>query len=183
MGRRLKDEGISVLFVDTNPDHVLMARQYGLQAETGDVLSNTFLESLDFSEIGHAICATPNFEVNTLAKQMLIEFFFDRRDILIIEPDHIVEHEEDERKRPFDPAFGVEVTHEWLHQHITAPEVFNVRMIEEKDLGKKALVDGEVPLFGISNQPDLKIFTQKYRPTPQRRDGRLSASPALFRKK
>ena len=165
MGRRLKDEGIAVLFVDTNPDHVAMARQYGLRAETGDVLSNTFLENLDLSEIGHAICATPNFEVNTLAKQMLMEYF-DRRDILIVEPDHIVEHEHDERKRPFDPAFGVDVTHEWLHDNITDPKVFLVKTVEESD-PKRGLTDGEIPLFGINNAPDLKVFTQKYKPTPK----------------
>ena len=165
LGRRLQDEGIAVLFVDTNPDHVAIARQFGLRAETGDVLSNTFLEELDFSEIGHAICATPNFEVNTLAKQMLIEFF-DRRDILIIEPDHLVKLEDDVRKRPFDPAFGVDVTHEWLQGHITDPGVFMVRTIEENDL-KADPIEGEVPLFGISNAPDLKVFTEKYKPTPK----------------
>ncbi|MCH2156113.1 MAG: cation:proton antiporter [Opitutales bacterium] len=164
LGKKLQQQGVFVHFIDSNRDHVAMAREKGLSASTGDVLSNVFLEEQDFSEIGHVLCATTNYEVNTLAKQMLMEFF-DRRDILVIEPDHVVHNKEDERKRPFDPAFGSFVTHNWLEAHVTSESAINTREVPAEASNVKDLLVGVVPLFVLSeDKKELKIFTQKYRP-------------------
>lgn len=71
----LRDLKYSVCLVDSNWSHVTAARQQGLSAHYGNVLSEPLLERLDLSEIGRLVAVTPNDEVNTLAGLHLDEVF------------------------------------------------------------------------------------------------------------
>jgi len=63
----LVEGGVPVLLVDSNASNVYQAREEGLDAIQGDVLSTEVDRHLDFSEIGAMLAVLPNDEVNSLA--------------------------------------------------------------------------------------------------------------------
>ncbi len=75
MGVLLQTLGIRVVLVDSNPSHVAEARRAGLDAYTGDVLSNRVLEELDLDGIGASLALTSNNEVNSLCSLQFLEVF------------------------------------------------------------------------------------------------------------
>lgn len=58
---------VPVLLVDTNIRNVVKAREEGLEALRGDILSSELEAQLDFSDIGALLAVLPNDEVNSLA--------------------------------------------------------------------------------------------------------------------
>jgi len=58
---------VPVLLVDTNVRNVVKAREEGLEALRGDILSSELEAQLDFSDIGALLAVLPNDEVNSLA--------------------------------------------------------------------------------------------------------------------
>jgi len=64
-----------IMIVDINRDNVIAAHMQGLDASHGDILEESFVESLDMRGIGRAIALTPNAEINTLALQRLAREF------------------------------------------------------------------------------------------------------------
>jgi NhaP-type Na+/H+ or K+/H+ antiporter len=75
IAKTLQDLGITVKLIDSNPDHVSRARERGLDAERGDVLSEDVLEDLDLNGIGRLLITIPNDEVASLAALHLSEIF------------------------------------------------------------------------------------------------------------
>ncbi len=71
----LKEQGIYVFFVDSNKNNIKRARQEGLKARVGNILSENFQESLELSTIGKLFALTSNDEVNTLACLHFAEIF------------------------------------------------------------------------------------------------------------
>lgn len=65
----LNELGIRVRVADANFPNVSAARQEGLAAWYGNVLTDHAAEEIDLTGIGSIIAATPNDEVNTLASQ------------------------------------------------------------------------------------------------------------------
>ena len=63
----IQQAGFPVILADSNPVNARTARQMGLEAHSGNVLSERILEELQLSEIGHVLAMTPNSEVNSLA--------------------------------------------------------------------------------------------------------------------
>jgi NhaP-type Na+/H+ or K+/H+ antiporter len=75
IAKALKDEGITVLLLDTNDAQVSDARMNGLAAECMSVLSEAAQNELDLSGIGRLLAMTPNEEVNAMATRELAHFF------------------------------------------------------------------------------------------------------------
>jgi NhaP-type Na+/H+ or K+/H+ antiporter len=75
IAKTLQDLGITVKLIDSNPDRVSRARERGLDAERGDVLSEDVLEDLDLNGIGRLLITIPNDEVASLAALHLSEIF------------------------------------------------------------------------------------------------------------
>jgi NhaP-type Na+/H+ or K+/H+ antiporter len=91
----LQDLGITVQLIDSNPDHVERARERGLDAERGDVLSEDVVEDLDLNGIGRLLITIPNDEVASLAALHLSEIF-DVNDIFQLPARSTREHAEGE---------------------------------------------------------------------------------------
>lgn len=67
LGTALRDLGLDVLLVDTNPRNTAAARTIGLRTWHGSVLSQRFAEEAELAGIGNCIAMTPSSEVNRLA--------------------------------------------------------------------------------------------------------------------
>lgn len=82
----LKDAGFSVLLADTNWHNVTQARQEGLTAYFGNVLSEEARNQLDLAAIGKLITLTPNREVNHLVFVHFMDLFEQADMYMLAEP-------------------------------------------------------------------------------------------------
>ncbi len=73
IAKALQEEGFQVLLVDTNRDHVRVAKLEGLPAYYGSILSERTIEELPMSGIGRLLAITSNDEVNSLATRHFAE--------------------------------------------------------------------------------------------------------------
>jgi NhaP-type Na+/H+ or K+/H+ antiporter len=71
----VKEEGYSVLLVDTNPRNNAAARMAGLPVVYASIGSEFVQEQIDLGGIGRMLAMTPNDEVNTLAVMGMTERF------------------------------------------------------------------------------------------------------------
>jgi NhaP-type Na+/H+ or K+/H+ antiporter len=71
----LRDEGFTVLLVDTNPRNTSAARMAGLPVLYASIGSEFVQEEIDLGGIGRLLAMTPNDEVNTLAAMGMTERF------------------------------------------------------------------------------------------------------------
>ncbi len=71
----LKEEGLTVLLVDTNPRNNATARMAGLPMAYASIGSEFVQEEIDLGGIGRLFAMTPNDEVNTLAAMGFAERF------------------------------------------------------------------------------------------------------------
>jgi NhaP-type Na+/H+ or K+/H+ antiporter/Trk K+ transport system NAD-binding subunit len=71
----LRQQGISVVLVDTRADNVDAARALGLTAHAGNVLDEDLASELDLGGIGRLLAVTPNEYVNVLAVQRFRHVF------------------------------------------------------------------------------------------------------------
>jgi NhaP-type Na+/H+ or K+/H+ antiporter len=71
----VKEEGFTVLLVDTNPRNNSSARMAGLPVAYASIGSEFVQEEIDMGGIGRMLAMTPNDEVNTLAVMGMTERF------------------------------------------------------------------------------------------------------------
>ncbi len=71
----LRDEGFSVLMVDTNPRNNAAARMAGIPVDYASIGSEFVQEEIDLGGIGRLLAMTPNDEVNALAALEFAERF------------------------------------------------------------------------------------------------------------
>ncbi|HZK01335.1 MAG TPA: sodium:proton antiporter [Anaerovoracaceae bacterium] len=67
MGHSLQTNGFQVTLIDTNRISVNKAREDGLTAHIGNILSSEIEDRIDFNSIGKLLAITSNDEVNSLA--------------------------------------------------------------------------------------------------------------------
>ncbi len=67
LAKLLNSEGIKLTLVDSNWSHVSAARQLGVTAHHGNILSEHTMEELELDGLGRLLALTPNDEVNALA--------------------------------------------------------------------------------------------------------------------
>jgi NhaP-type Na+/H+ or K+/H+ antiporter len=75
IAKTLQEEDFQVLLVDTNREHVRVAKLEGLPAHYGSVLSERTIEELPLGGIGRLLAITSNDEVNSLATRHFGELF------------------------------------------------------------------------------------------------------------
>ncbi len=158
----LQDIGVYVCLIDTNRFNISKAKADKIPAHCGNVLSDEFLESIDLSEIGHAICLTPNNEVNAFAQTTLIEFI-ERSHIHYLMPESFDERDV-EHAKPLNPLFKKDINFSYFNNQLRNGSKFDFMIIEEEisvndlinKLDKKIL-----PLFLINKDNTVEIFTEK----------------------
>lgn len=170
LAKALRDAGAEVIFVDTNRHHVGRARTEGFDAYCGNILSDEFIEEMDFSEIGHAVTVTQNNEVNSFAEMTLVEYI--ERSYI-----HPLPHEEgvgnNTERKALDPLFTTTAPYSFFTKQLANGAKFKVRKLEgpldtvslEEEFGLKIL-----PLFGVKKDGLVRVFTEKVTPTLEAED-------------
>ncbi len=74
IGVALKQLDVYVAYIDSNPSNVRAAQAAGLDAHTGNIHSEDFLEEIDFSNVGAVLALTANDEINAFASRELAQF-------------------------------------------------------------------------------------------------------------
>ncbi len=75
IAKTLQNAGLRVLVVDTNRTNIITAREEGLSASQGSVLSEYILDKIELEGIGRMLAMTSNDEVNSLATIYFSERF------------------------------------------------------------------------------------------------------------
>ena len=75
LAQLLISEGINLALVDSNWSHITAARQLGVTAHYGNILSEHTMEELELDGLGRLLALTPNDEVNALAALHFSDIF------------------------------------------------------------------------------------------------------------
>ncbi len=170
IGKLLQDRGLQVLLADTNPSNVTAARQEGLQAYYGSLLSDRSDDQLRLSGIGRLIALTQNEEANALtAVKFRREFGKDA--VYQLAPK---EHASDTNR------LGGENRGLWLSRgglsfqrlqrlHASGAEMVEVELSPEHTLAQFMQTHGEsaVPLF-IAQNGSIRVVSEAT--DPERED-------------
>lgn len=162
IAKLMQDAGAQVMLIDNNPFNVNSAKEEGLRAHLGNVLSDEFLETLDFNSVGWAVCWTSNNEINAFARTTLIEFI-ERTHIFRLTPESVVG--EPEAEAPLNPLFGKNITFEWIKKQLSAGSRISSRKLGEpcKADECRLQIGGEdnVPLFAVSEKGAVHVFNAR----------------------
>lgn len=173
LARFLKEQGINIILVDSNKHNVKLARKEGCEAYEGNILSESFQDSLDLSETGKLFALTSNDEVNTLACLHYAEIF-GRRNIFQIA------YHEPELATDFEPLpgwrgrilFNKQITYDRIEDLLSRNAEFCVFSITEKSSFNEFLEAGEERLPLILRKPDgtLEVWAEDIPPEPEEGD-------------
>lgn len=162
LAAELKALEVPVMLIDANRHHTALAEQEELHANCGNVFSEEFLKTLDFSDLGHVVALTSNDEVNAIARNSLADFF-ERSEIYHLTPHEDTRDPYGEAEVIGNPAFSPKATYENIEQrfrdgarfrHVTLREGFNASNFAETYA--KAL-----PLFLIESDGRVRVYSSK----------------------
>jgi NhaP-type Na+/H+ or K+/H+ antiporter len=171
IGLKVKEAGIRVLMVDSNADHIRVARMEGLPVWLGSILSHQAIDEMDLGGIGRFLALTPNREVNSLAGQHFSEVF--GRESVYLLPSPPPKGIRGETAAKFVHgriAFGREITFDYLQDRFArGAEVKKTRLTAEFDFEDlQAYYHGmAVPLFLVSETGKFTVFTAVDPPQPK----------------
>jgi NhaP-type Na+/H+ or K+/H+ antiporter len=174
VAHHVQELGHSVALLDNNPDHVQAAREEGLSAHQGNVLSENILDEITLSGIGHLLITIPNDEVASLAALHFSEVF-ETTDIyqLAAQPDS---RHGGEGVMPGHlrgrPLFGEDTSYQSLRAHMERGDTVKVLSLtddasEEKqeyysyeDLSDQYDGTTVIPLFILRENDTLEIVSE-----------------------
>ena len=161
----LDQVGVSVLMVDANASNVASAREAGLHALRGNVLSESIMDELDLSGIGRLVVLTPNDEVNSLTVVRFAQVFDSAEMYQLATRNNPQDQEAGEipvqhlRGRPL---FGAGVSHASLAGQFASGAT--VKTFAVKDDGtyprlEKEYGDSMTPLFVARGKNQLQVLS------------------------
>ena len=169
IGRALSDAGLRVLLVDTNMANISAAKNSGLFASQGSVLSEYILDKIELEGIGRMVALTTNDEINSLAALHFTERF-GRSEVYQLQPSTLPS------QRLTVPAslqgrvlFAPEMTYDFFttafEEGATVEVVeFSDEMTFDRFIAEHgALV---LPLFSVGDSGELAAFTPTSSPEP-----------------
>jgi len=161
----LSDEGIEVLLTDNNWANISQARMAGLSAYYGNVLSESLPNKLDLSGLGRLIALTPNDNVNSLSAMQFSDEFESKR-LYQLPLQDVKRASESIRGRL---VFGEGVNYSYIDTRFRAGMIIKkTKLTEEFHFDAfKARYGGAVPMFVISENKELTVFTIEPPLTPQ----------------
>ena len=166
----LKDNGITVLLVDSNWGNIHAARMLGLSTYYGNVLSEDTMEDIPLDGIGRLMALTRNDEVNALADIQFRELF-GSADVYQLAPEDTKQARRQTISNELSGRilFGPRVTHSYLNKLLDDGMEIKSTPITQKftfDEFKATYGEDAIPLFAVGPQRSLEIFTVDIRPQP-----------------
>ena len=162
----LDQVGFSVLMIDTNPGNVASAREAGLRALRGNVLSESILDELDLSGIGRLIVLTPNDEVNSLTVVRFAQVFDSAEMYQLATRDKQRGKGADETLAQHlrgRPLFGTGANHASLTAQFAAGAAVKTFTIEDENTYSRLEAkygSRMIPLFVARGKNQLQVFSE-----------------------
>jgi NhaP-type Na+/H+ or K+/H+ antiporter len=175
----LQDRDFRVVVVDSNWGNVARARQQGIRAYYGSILSEELTNELQLDGIGRLLAVTPNDEVNSLATLHFIEIF-GRSNLFQLAPPS---DGRNEKKN----ALPLHLRGRFLFEKTATFDAMTRRFQEGSVVKKTRITEefsyddlkarygpGTLPLVIITESGNLQIVSAEHRPTPRAGDTLLS---------
>ena len=167
----IQEYGFEILMVDSNAYHVQAARRAGLNAVSGDILSESVVEGMELEGTGRFLALTPNEEINSLAALRFGELL-GRSEVFQL-PVSSKESEE-------GSAFFSRLHGRFLFSSKANYDHLNVLFRQKGHLHKFPMTeaygykefteeyqDNALPLFIMTKTGEMKMMTAEKPPTPQ----------------
>lgn len=169
IARFLQREGFPVMIVDDNRRHILAARMEGLPAIYTSVFSEPVLEQVELGGIGKFFGTSENEDANALAGLHFARLF-GRDQIYRVTPDDVRPGAEAHGPLRGKRLFGEQATLSLLRRRLTDQwQIKKTALTEEFDYEAfMARHVGEaMPLFLVTAEGRLRVFSAEDRPTPK----------------
>ena len=184
LARVISDLGFGVLMLDSNATNVALARQEGLTAKRGNVLSEDVVDDLDLSSIGKLVALTPNDEVNSLAALRFSEIF-ESTGVYQLNA-RVGNLRAGEGELPLHlrgrPLWGKGVTFATLSERIgQGAEIKTFQLSEDDDYTSllRRYDDDLVPLALVRDADELRLFTDDQTLVPEDGDQIIVLVPSV----
>ena len=147
----LQHAGFHVIMADSSAPNVEHAKEEGLIAYHRDVLTDSIMDDVDFSDIGSVLALTQNDEVNSLASLHFKEIFPEQEIFQLAHPEEKENPDVVASRLGGRTLFGSDITYDYLSLRFStgaglyAVDVQNVEQFKTK-------LDTLVPLFVITSE-------------------------------
>jgi NhaP-type Na+/H+ or K+/H+ antiporter len=171
MASIIRDQGLPVLLVDTNSAEIAKAYQEGLPTYHGSIISESILDEIDISNLGHLMALTSDDMINSLAAIRFRDIFGRKevyqirletagvRGMQTIAPEHL-------RGRFL---FSPPITYSYLDEKFKSGASFVINEFTENfkyDPEAPFHDANTIPLMLISSNGAVNLFTEDYKPIP-----------------
>ncbi|MCE2503996.1 MAG: sodium:proton antiporter [Chlorobi bacterium] len=170
IGKALQEAGFRVLLVDTNMANISAAKNIGLFANHGSVLSEYILDKIELEGIGRMLALTSNDEVNALAALYFTERF-GRSEVYQLPPSGKSRVQRDSVPQSLRGRilFTPEATYEFFEEAFEAGATIQSIFFNDDftyDDFMAAFANEVVPLFVVAPDLSLQAFTETSMPEP-----------------
>ena len=170
IGKALQEAGLRVLLVDTNMANVSAAKNAGLFASHGSVLSEYILDKIELEGIGRMIALTSNDEVNALAALYFTERF-GRSEVYQLPPTGNNQAQQDSVPHSLRGRilFTPETTYEFFEEAFESGATIQSITFNDDftyDDFMAAFANEVIPLFVVAPDQSLQAFTETSVPEP-----------------
>jgi NhaP-type Na+/H+ or K+/H+ antiporter len=170
MAAALQNQGFRTLLLDTNQRNVDLSHEAGLPAHLGDAISEELMDELELTGIGRSIALTSNSDVNSLAALHFTELF-GRAEVYQLPTKSSSEpHEDASHPLRGRILFGYRKTFTFLMDQLANEAVIaTTRLTDAFDYVAFQTKYGSqaIPLFLITGDQQLFIYTTDYQPIPK----------------
>ncbi len=172
IAKALNDEHFKTLLIDTNRSNVIQAKMEGLNAVVGNILSESIMEEIDLDGIGKLIALTTNNEVNSLAA-LQFSRIFGSKNVFQIGMDRNKDGKIDEVSRELRGKilFSDSALMCTLEELIVDDSAISSTKITEEygfeTMKEKYGEQNIIPLFLITPDHELLVFSKDNKPTPK----------------
>ncbi len=169
IAKAIQDEGYPVMLVDNSLHNVLAARMEGMPAVYASVFSESVLEQVSLGGIGRLLAMTSNDDTNALAA-LHFASVFGRNQIFQLAPEEKLLPDETSPHLRGRLLFGEDINHMLLTQRFLGDWAIKKTRLSENfvfDALKTHYKGNIIPLFLITADGNLRIFSPDAQPNPQ----------------
>lgn len=167
----IRDQGLPILLVDSNSSEIAEAYKEGLPTYHGSIISESILDEIDISNLGHFIALTSDDMVNSLAA-IRFKDVFGRKEVYQVRLD-ITGFRGKEAIAPVHFRgrflFSPQLTYSYLDKRFKSGASLVINEFTENfkyDSSVPFHDVNSIPLMLISSNGSIKFFAEDYEPIP-----------------
>ncbi len=170
MAAALQNQGFRTFLIDTNQKNINLSHEVGLRAYLGDAISEELMDDLELTGIGRSLAVTSNSDVNSLAALHFTEMFGRAEVYQLPTKNNSESYEESSHPLRGRILFGRNKTFTFLMDQLANEAVIaTTRLTDTFDYVAFQTKYGSqaIPLFLITENQQLIIYTTDYQPIPK----------------